>query len=262
MNCRDALRLLYDVVDKEAAQIDSAEVEKHLNKCRHCLAKYEFEQMFKTFVTDKGSHPGEHDNLKQRILSQLDSIDAAGEVGAPPRPFKRRAVLMLAAAALLIIAVVGAFRIGDYVRTQREFVPFAVAHFAHEDESEEASEEHSPQTAPFDYLFANTGIRLNPTSFLSSEMIASVSIDTIKGVPFGRLEIGVAGRSCVSLFVARTEDYEMPTQPVETIDGHRVIVHRCDGCNLIGFSKDNLVFMVVSKGDHDCSELTRFAAAF
>ncbi len=82
MNCREALRLLYDVIDKEAGQIDTAEVEKHLHKCRHCMAKYEMEQMFKAFVVEKGAHSGDNSLLKDKILERLDAIDAAGEVGA------------------------------------------------------------------------------------------------------------------------------------------------------------------------------------
>ena len=258
MNCREALRLLYDYVDKEAAQIDTAEVEKHLHKCRHCMEKYEFEQMFKTFVVEKGRHPGENDQVKNQIQTQLDAMDAAGEVGKPPRPFRRWAIMTVGAAVLLVVCIFGAFTVGDYFRTQREFVPFATAHFTHATNAVQAS----AGTDPFVYLYEQTGIRLNESALKGIGTVQAVSVDTIRGVKFGHLELTGIGSTDVSLFVTNAADYQMPSRPTEMINGREVVVHRCEYCNLIGLSRDNLVFFVVSKPDHAPEQLTHLAAAF
>ena len=53
MTCEEALRKLYEVIDKEASEIDQREVKAHLEHCRSCMARYQFEEMFKTFVVEK-----------------------------------------------------------------------------------------------------------------------------------------------------------------------------------------------------------------
>lgn len=258
MNCREALRLLYDYVDKEAEKIDVAEVEKHLHKCRHCMARYEFEQMFKTFVIEKGSHEGDSSQIKDQIMAQLDAIDAAGEVGTPPRPFKRWAIMAAAAAALLVVCILGAFTVGDYFRAQREFVPFATAHFSHASDMSVVS----AGINPFIYLYEQTGIRLNESALKEIGTVRAVSVDTIRGVKFGHLELSSVGSTDVSLFVTKAKDYQLPSRPIEVVDGREVVVHRCDYCTLIGLSRDNLIFFVVSKPDHQPEQLTHLAAAF
>jgi len=44
MNCQEALSLLYDVIDKEASQIDIKEVQKHLDCCQDCLKRFQVEE--------------------------------------------------------------------------------------------------------------------------------------------------------------------------------------------------------------------------
>lgn len=88
MNCRDALRLLYDFVDKEAPEQDASQVEDHLKKCRHCSAKYELEMKFKQCIEQKGSLSPDCDELRNKIAVQLDDIEpAAGDIGPFGPPF-------------------------------------------------------------------------------------------------------------------------------------------------------------------------------
>jgi mycothiol system anti-sigma-R factor len=71
MTCEEALRRLFDVIDKEASQYDVNEVQEHLEQCESCMARYEFEAMFKTFVKDKASSDEKADRLKSRILDRI-----------------------------------------------------------------------------------------------------------------------------------------------------------------------------------------------
>ena len=82
MNCRDALRLLYDFIDKEAPEHDASQVEAHLKKCRHCSAKYELEMKFKQCIEQKGSLSSDCNELRDKITRQLDDIDpGSGDIG-------------------------------------------------------------------------------------------------------------------------------------------------------------------------------------
>ncbi|MCX6827453.1 MAG: zf-HC2 domain-containing protein [candidate division Zixibacteria bacterium] len=72
MTCQEALKLLYEVIDKEADQIDTEKVKEHLQNCKHCMARYEFEAMFKAFITEKAVSKCKTEQLKNRILMQID----------------------------------------------------------------------------------------------------------------------------------------------------------------------------------------------
>ena len=88
MNCRDALRLLFDVVDNEASESESREVRKHMEHCKKCSDRLEMELKFKKCIEEKGRFSPECDKLKDRIAQQLDAIDqGGGDVGLFPSPF-------------------------------------------------------------------------------------------------------------------------------------------------------------------------------
>ncbi|RKX19740.1 MAG: hypothetical protein DRP51_06865 [Candidatus Zixiibacteriota bacterium] len=72
MNCEEALKRLYDVVDKEADQTDRDEIKKHLEHCQHCMSRFEFEEMFKTFISEKACINCNSDELKTKILEKID----------------------------------------------------------------------------------------------------------------------------------------------------------------------------------------------
>jgi mycothiol system anti-sigma-R factor len=88
LNCRDALRLLYDVIDNEANESEMATVKEHINKCHKCAAQYELEQKFKECIEKKGKFSPECDELRSKISQQLDTLDTAlGESDLFPSPF-------------------------------------------------------------------------------------------------------------------------------------------------------------------------------
>ena len=72
MNCEEALEKLFDVIDKEITQIDKKEIIEHLKDCRHCMSRYDFEKMFKTFVAEKTCIDCDSEQLKSKILDKLD----------------------------------------------------------------------------------------------------------------------------------------------------------------------------------------------
>ncbi len=72
MNCEDALKKLFDVVDQEVTQADKKEIVEHLEHCRHCMSRYDFEKMFKTFVAEKACIDCDSEKLKNKILEKLD----------------------------------------------------------------------------------------------------------------------------------------------------------------------------------------------
>ncbi len=256
MNCKEALRLLYDVIDKEADQLDAVEVEKHLRTCRHCMKRYEFEEMFRAFVSEKGHNPRDNSDLRQRIMGKLDAIDAAGEVGLPRRPF-RVVALMVASAAAVILVIVSAYWVNRSLRTSAELTPFVDAHFANQ-----TKHVHGTGTAPFDYLYEQTGIRLIPSASCPIEHIHAASVDTIGGIQFGRLEFLCDDGSMVTLFVTTADKYTLPDRPTNMVSGRKLLVHTNKECTLVGETRQDLVFMVAATPAHTPVELAQLTSSF
>lgn len=89
MKCRDALRLLYDVVDNEASEIEKSKVQDHIKNCRKCSQRYELEAKFKDCVEKKGKFSLDCEELRNRIEQQLDGVDIGGGEADPfPSPFE------------------------------------------------------------------------------------------------------------------------------------------------------------------------------
>lgn len=260
MNCKDALRLLYDVIDKEADQLDVVEIEKHLKTCRHCMAQYEFEKMFRTFVTEKGHNPSDNSKVKQSVLKKLDLIDAAGGVGATERPF-RLPLWRFAAAAVIILCIASAFWAGTVWRYHARLTPFVEAHYAHQP-SAIVPTAFEPGAGPLEFLFQNTGIRLEASDNCPVDHIRSVAVDTIEGRVFGRINMVCDNGQAVTLFVISADSFEMPSQPQETIDGLPWLTHLDRQSHILGRTKDDIIYMVVAPSDEPREKLTRLINAF
>lgn len=260
MNCKDALRLLYDVIDREADQLDVVEVEKHLKNCRHCMAQYEFEKMFRTFVTEKGHNLGDNSKVKENILQKLDTIDAAGGVGATERPF-RFPLWKFAAAAVLVLCIASAFWAGTVWRYHARLTPFVEAHYVHQPTATTQTS-FDPGAGPLDYLYRQTGIRLEASDSCPVDHIRSVTVDTIDGTVFGRINLVCDNGKAVSLFVISADSFEMPSQPQETIDGCSWLTHCDRESSILGRTKGNIVYMVVAPPDEPRENITRLVNAF
>lgn len=47
IDCREALKLIAAYVDQQSTKSDATSLEKHLESCRHCFDRVEFEKMLK-----------------------------------------------------------------------------------------------------------------------------------------------------------------------------------------------------------------------
>ena len=48
--CADALRYMYEFLDKELTEVDKAHVQEHLDNCLPCLEQFEFEEELKRVI--------------------------------------------------------------------------------------------------------------------------------------------------------------------------------------------------------------------
>ena len=78
MNCEEALRLLYDIIDQEASELDTEQVKAHFENCRDCGDLYKLESSFHKLIAMKlkAAQPlAKVEALRTRIIANLDEID-------------------------------------------------------------------------------------------------------------------------------------------------------------------------------------------
>ena len=72
MNCNESLERLYQYLDSDLEKAPRGEIEKHLERCRHCWDRFEFEK--KLIERFKSSCCREKcpDSLRRRIQALLE----------------------------------------------------------------------------------------------------------------------------------------------------------------------------------------------
>lgn len=76
-SCEDALRLLAAYLDGELDDASDGELEAHLNKCRSCYSRAEFERRLKAQVSTLGREPV-HPELTDRVQTLIHKFTVAG----------------------------------------------------------------------------------------------------------------------------------------------------------------------------------------
>lgn len=75
-NCEDALRLLADHLDRELDRSAADQVERHLETCRSCFSRAEFERRLKASVADLGREPVRPE-LSERVQTLIRDFTVA-----------------------------------------------------------------------------------------------------------------------------------------------------------------------------------------
>ncbi len=73
MRCEEALELLLAYLDHELDDTIWAEVERHLEHCRGCFSRAEFERKLKACLRGAGEHPAP-DRLRARIKQLIGAF--------------------------------------------------------------------------------------------------------------------------------------------------------------------------------------------
>ena len=74
MNCKESLEKLYEFIDGDLAKAPAGELEKHLDRCRHCWDRFEFEKQLMKRIKSCCCKDLCPDSLRQRIQSLLDKF--------------------------------------------------------------------------------------------------------------------------------------------------------------------------------------------
>jgi anti-sigma factor (TIGR02949 family) len=73
IDCEEALRRLFEYLDAELLGESQREMEQHLERCRSCFSRVEFEKQLKAYTAELRSEPVSPE-LELRIRKVLDSF--------------------------------------------------------------------------------------------------------------------------------------------------------------------------------------------
>ncbi|MBT5309152.1 MAG: anti-sigma factor [Rhodospirillaceae bacterium] len=69
IDCKDVVRRLYEFIDNELDELTHDQIEHHLNDCRSCLSRHEFETTLKKRVQNAG-----HEKMPKKTASRLQGL--------------------------------------------------------------------------------------------------------------------------------------------------------------------------------------------
>jgi len=243
MNCQEALNLLYDIIDKEASEIDIGQVKEHLSHCHDCSGIYRLERSVNELIRERLKHQETTprlDSLKSRILSELDEIDRANrpfdqtkkkQSEATPQPAFRLGLILTIAAC--VIVVLGAFLIGKNVFSDHAaYLPLEQAHWA----AVENLESHRNDAVTAAALSnVQQSLSYDLVDRVRSFVLVGGSIDTIDDIPLAHFVYHNDNR-VVSVFVIDAALITLPDDLIETLvsrNGVQFYDHHCRGCRLV-----------------------------
>jgi len=234
MTCEEALKKLYDVIDKEASEMDLIEVQEHLENCEHCMSRYQFEAMLKTFVTDKASVKADTHRLKANIMDNIKQESFSNRVRN--NPFRFGAVAVSAVAAL-IICIVAAFTVAEFYRHKTYTYQFEKTHM-------NATVNSIAAEQAVNYLENDLHLAMdeNRSPFQMAGMTYSNVLDRkYLHVHFSQ------GDSHISLFVGDATEFSLPDFEEAILGEITYYKHVCAECQVIYWVTGSAVGIAVSE---------------
>ncbi len=249
MNCQEALALLYDIIDKEASEIDAEQVHEHLQKCSQCLKRYELEGDINDFVKKKLSHakPSPQINaLRDKILCKLDTIDReeGGLKGHKP-PFWK-ASYVVAAAAILVVTISAVYLATGFYRHKDIYIPLEQAHWKAEDELRTFE---NPTLTSAAVLFAADTVGYRPSPEVAGTHLAGGQVEEINGTRMAHFVYTNPGTRTVSVFVVPANQFTIPEDLRSSLiqrHGLDLFDHNCRGCRLVYHRVGNAIVVTAT----------------
>ena len=242
MTCEEALEKIYDIIDNEASEIDCQRVKEHLNHCRDCTSRYEFEEKLKAFITQKASKSETNQRLKSRILDCIDGEDNSLRARLNNR-FRYWAVVVSAALALIIV-VFTALSVAEFYRHRVYIYPFEKQHMQREANLSAGNPSFNDWVAARDFM--SNDLQLAVDVGAPGYELVKVGSDEILDGEFAHLRF-VDNGVHVSLFVGSAEGVNLPDFEPVVISGTEYFKHVCRECQVIYWISGGVIAIAVTE---------------
>jgi len=258
MNCQEALDLLYEIIDKEASEIDTQAVKRHLDHCQDCFGRYQLHDAVQSLLKEKLKVETDIpaiERMRGNILSKLDEIDAERESGAPKSvPFRMPAVALAAVAALVLLVGTGFFADGLY-QHYTAYIPIERAHWA-ASENADVFKDSDKTARIITAVSKDFGLTISP-GHNGLKLVGGTSRE-IRGMQVSQFFYS-NGEYSASVFVIPASQISFSDDLIKTkitIDGNCFYDHNCRGCRLL-YTKNGDAVIITASTDRNY-ELTKF----
>lgn len=247
MNCQDALDLLYDIIDREASEIDAQRVKEHLENCRDCFEIYRLEQSVQKLIDEKVRHSFDTpkvEDLKLKIMSRLDEIDRETPDKRETRFFRFTTRTMVAAASLVIL-IGASLLVAAFYRHGDKYLPLERAHWAAVQNIETYSNSSSTEAV---LAAVRENHQFEILNNVLGHSLLGASNGEIMGAPMSHL-VYRQGERIVSVFLAPVDRFEVDGDLEKSkIVKNNIIFfdHNCRGCRLVYHIAGSLVVITAS----------------
>lgn len=249
MNCQEALALLYDIIDKEASEIDTEQVNEHLQKCSQCLKRYEVESDLHRLVKIRLANTGpsrELEDLRVKILGKLDTIDREEGGLKGHRPPFWKASYLVAAAAVLVVTISAVYLATGFYRHKDIYIPLEQAHWQAEDELKAFENPTLTSTA---VLFAADTVGYRPSPEVAGTHLVGGQVEEINGARMAHFVYTNPGTRTVSVFVVPADQFTIPEDLRTSLTqrhGLDLFDHNCRGCRLVYHRVGNAIVVTAT----------------
>lgn len=249
MNCQEALELLYDIIDKEASQIDVQQVQEHLESCRHCFEVYRLEKSIQDFINEKvsaSSSESRAERLRSKITSKLDDIDQEMAAREKKPRFFSLATRTLVAAASLVLLVGAGFILSDFYRHQDIYSPLERAHCMIEKEFDSLV---NPQLTQAQLAVSRERYDCAVAEAVGQFTLVGGHPEMVMGVDMAHF-VYHNGNVLVSVFVGPADKIELSEDLKRSTvarDNQLFFNHNCQGCRLVFHRIGSAMIITASK---------------
>ncbi len=247
MTCEEALKKLYDIIDEEASRTDVERVREHLESCKSCMSRYQFEKMFKHFIIEKSSSQQTHSRLRENILDHIDKFSPA-PTGRFRKPFRFGAVVF-SAAAVLVICIVAAFTAAKFYRHKALVLPYEKVHLAAYSAGE-IKDSGVMETSKALTFFSND-LHLSLDTNVDYLSLKSACCCDVHANHFAHLQL-IHENNHISLLAGKKSGVNLPDFEKIKVNGFEYYRHICNECQMIYWYLNDAIVIAITK-NHDVS---------
>lgn len=77
ISCREAVERLYEYLDEELEDEEAEEVRCHVERCKRCYPRFDWERLFLEVLRDRGARPESKPMLREKVEGLLSGVEEA-----------------------------------------------------------------------------------------------------------------------------------------------------------------------------------------
>ena len=272
MVCVEAIKHLYEFMDKEIDKSQYPIIKEHLDNCFECRQRYEFEKGVRSLVKAYCINTTAHAYLHSKIIESLNSVDAEisenKDIQALSEQKVTRALFSprfyAVAASILLLIAGGVFYYANYYNYNNDFISIvdnAVKNHVVAVNDNLVFNEKTSVVSNVNKYFGNN---INNTLRNSSPLLNAEQIRIVGGVPVklcgtsSPCVVFDKGGNKLSLQIIRNSSLPIRNLERTQFGPKQFYIGNCRGFNSVVWEEDGSTYCLTS--DINKNEILRFAA--